>query len=122
MTAPVLFIMVMGTITRNCRRGLPWELFFADDLVIMGDSEEVAIQGLKVNTNQTEVMVASREETRMNIVDRRGNNLNQVNSFKYLGLLLNNNGSPEDPVKAKVTAAWYKWRQMSGVLGECLEN
>ena len=41
-----------------------------------------------------------------------------MDSFKYLGLALNNKGRPEDPVKARVTAAWNKWRQMSGVLGD----
>ena len=78
----------------------------------------MASQGLKVNTNKTEVMVASREQRRVNIVDRSGTILKQVDSFKYLGLALNNKGRPEDPVKARVTAAWNKWRQMSGVLGD----
>ena len=62
--SPFLFIVVMDTITSECKRGLPWELLFADDLVVMAESEEelqrhwlgwqrgMAQQGLKVNTGK----------------------------------------------------------------------
>ena len=63
-------------------------------------------------------MVASREERRVNTVDRNGTTLKQAESFKYLGPALNNKGRPDDPVKARVIAAWNKWRQMIGVLGD----
>ena len=128
--SPFLFIVVLDTVTRECRAGLPWELLYADDLAIIAETEEelqrkwlgwqtsMASQGLKVNTGKTEVLVSSRERKQVNIVDSRGASLKQVQAFKYLGLVLNERGGSEAAVKARVTAAWNKWREMSGVVGD----
>jgi len=60
--SPFLFVVVLDTISAYFRESLPWELLFADDLVVMAESEEelqekclkwqlgMAKQGLKVNT------------------------------------------------------------------------
>ena len=37
---PLLFILVLEALTREFRTGLPWELLYADDLVLMADSIE----------------------------------------------------------------------------------
>ena len=128
--SPFLFIVVLDTVTRDCRAGLPWELLFADDLVIIAETEEelqrkwlgwqtgMASQGLKVNTGKTEVLVSSRERKDINIVDSGGTSLKQVQAFKYLGLVLSEGGGSEAAVKARVTAAWNKWREVSGVVGD----
>ena len=64
----LLFIIVMEAITRNLRKGLPWELLYADDLVLMADSlDELKVKltewkaameskGLKVNLKKTKVI------------------------------------------------------------------
>ena len=36
--SPLLFIMVMEAITKYTREGLPWELLYADDLVLITES------------------------------------------------------------------------------------
>ena len=41
-----------------------------------------------------------------------------MNKFKYLGVTLDDNGGPEAAVKARVTAAWTKWRELDGVIGD----
>ena len=38
--SPLLFIIVMEALSRTFREGLPMELLYADDLVLMADSEE----------------------------------------------------------------------------------
>ncbi|XP_047499240.1 uncharacterized protein LOC125045797 [Penaeus chinensis] len=38
--SPFPFIMVLDVISENFHTGLPWELLFADDLVVVADSEE----------------------------------------------------------------------------------
>ena len=128
--SPFLFVMVMDTITKQCRKGLPWEVLFADDLVIIAESEcelqrkvlewqrGMANQGLKVNTGKTEVMVCSRVKRLTNIVDGSNIKLDQVQSFKYLGLVLSEEGKSEEAVKARVTAAWNKWKEVRGVVGD----
>ena len=128
--SPFLFIVVMDTVTRHCREGLPWELLFADDLVIIAETKEdlqrkwlqwqrgMASQGLKVNTGKTEVMVSSRQERQVNIIDESGTSLKQVHAFKYLGMVLSEGGGSEEAVKARVSVAWNKWRELSGVLSD----
>ena len=34
--SPLLFIIVMGAVTHRMREGLPWEMPYADDLLLVG--------------------------------------------------------------------------------------
>ena len=38
--SPLLFIAVMEVVTRGVKEGLPWELLYVDDLVLVAQSEE----------------------------------------------------------------------------------
>ena len=39
-SSPVLFVIVIEMISRELRAGLPLELLYADDLILMAESEE----------------------------------------------------------------------------------
>ena len=66
--SPLLFIIVMEALSRKFRGGLPMELLYADDLVLMAESEELLMvklskwktgmeeKGLRVNMGKTKVM------------------------------------------------------------------
>ena len=68
--SPLLFILVLEALSREFRSGLPWELFYADDLVIISENldklEErycawkngMEIKGLRVNMAKTKVMAS----------------------------------------------------------------
>ncbi|GFR73286.1 RNA-directed DNA polymerase from mobile element jockey-like [Elysia marginata] len=102
--SPFLFTIVLDTISEECRNGLPWELLFADDLAIIADSEEelqrrwlkwqigLESNGLKVNTGKIEVMISGRNRTKVNIKDKEGRELNQVDQFKYRGVTFSEEG------------------------------
>ena len=75
-------------------------------------------KGLKVNIGKTEVMVSSRRGTKVNIKDSQGTSLRQVNKFKYLGVSISEEGGSEEAVRARVSAAWGKWRDISGVISD----
>ena len=45
--SPLLFILVLEALSRDFRTGAPWELLYADDLLIMADSLEECIARLK---------------------------------------------------------------------------
>ena len=51
-----------------------------------------------------------QERNKINIKDSQGSSLRQVNKFKYLG--------SEEVVRARVSAAWGKWRDISGVISD----
>src|SRR5260221_5452632 len=38
--SPLLFIIVLETLSKEFREGLPWELLYADDLALIAESEE----------------------------------------------------------------------------------
>ena len=126
--SPFLFITVLDVISEHFREGAWKELLFADDLVVMAESEEELQErwlrwqtgmekfGLKVNIKKTETMASSAREIELNIKDKRGSPLNQVNSFRYLGVTLSEKGGSELAVRARVKAAWNKWRECSGVM------
>ena len=68
--SPLLFIVVMEEISKECRRGAPWEMLFADDLVLTSESEDevkdmflnwrtaLERRGLKVNLGKTKLLVS----------------------------------------------------------------
>lgn len=70
--SPLLFVAVMEVLTCEVREGLPWELLYADDLVLMAESmgelkekvlrwkECMETKGLKVNISKTKVMVSGK--------------------------------------------------------------
>merc|ERR1711893_309168 len=69
--SPLLFAIVMDAVTRTTREGLPWEILYADDLVLMADSEDklktkianwrssLSVKGIKVNTGKSKVMIST---------------------------------------------------------------
>ena len=68
--SPILFAIVLEALSPGFNAGLPWELLYADDLVIMADSldelsvklerwkAESSAKGLKVNTKKTKIMIS----------------------------------------------------------------
>ena len=66
--SPLLFTIVLEALSRHFRKGLPWELFYADDLVLLAESREKLMEkisiwkegleskGLRVNVGKTKVM------------------------------------------------------------------
>ena len=66
--SPLLFINVLEALSREFREGLPMELLYADDLVLVAETEELLMEklrkwkmgmelkGLRVNIGKTKVM------------------------------------------------------------------
>ena len=71
--SPLLFILVLEVATKECRTGDPWELLYADDLVLTGETREevtnmflrwkeaMECRGLKVNLGKTKIMVTGKQ-------------------------------------------------------------
>jgi len=67
---PLLFIIVLEALSREFRTGCPWELLYADDLVITAETPELLEsklstwktnleeKGLRVNLGKTKVMIS----------------------------------------------------------------
>ena len=64
------------------------------------------------------MVVSSRRGSKANIKDSQGTSIRQVNKFKYLGVTISEEGRSEEAVRARVSAAWGKWRDLSGVISD----
>ena len=72
--SPLLFVIVMEAISREFRVDLPWELLYADDLVVIVETEEDLIKrlnewknnvenrGMRVNINKTNVTISGERK------------------------------------------------------------
>ena len=77
--SPFLFIIVMEVVSREIRGDLPWELLYADDLVLLAESEVdlkeklknwkvmMEAKGMKVNLAKTKVMWMGSRKDHMEI-------------------------------------------------------
>ena len=75
--SPLLFVIVMEAISREFRVVLPWEPLYADDLVMIAETEEDLIKrlnewkfnvenrGMRVNINQTKAMISAERQKPM---------------------------------------------------------
>ena len=45
--SPLLFIIVLEALSKKFRIGLPWELFYADDLALLAESEEELLEMIR---------------------------------------------------------------------------
>ena len=84
--SPLLFIIVLETLSREFRAGVPWEDLYADDLVIIDDSLEECVRRLLI---WSEVQVGPDK-------------LEVVASFFYLGDMLSAGGGCEMAVTTPV--------------------
>jgi len=71
--SPWLFVMVMEALSREFRVALPWELLYADDLVIAETEDDLIKRlnewkdfmenrGMRVNMNKTKVMISGERQ------------------------------------------------------------
>ena len=72
--SPLLFVIVMEAISREFRVALPWELLYADHLVVIAETEKDLIKrlnewknnvenrGMRVNVNKTKVVISGERQ------------------------------------------------------------
>jgi len=68
--SPLLFVIIMEALSREFRVAWPWELLYADDLVVIAETEDDLIKrlnewkdnmvnrGMRVNMNKTKVVIS----------------------------------------------------------------
>jgi hypothetical protein len=102
---------IRGNISTRLRQ----ECAYADDILIIArmkqaltDSfiklnEEVQKAGLVINTNKTNSLKCTRNQVKGQIVDLGGVEIGNVQSFKYLGSMVNTNNTIEEEIKERLS-------------------
>ena len=116
--------MLVETISQDVWTELPWELLYADDLAIIDitstDTQNrleswqkvLTDNGLKINVAKTEHLSTRENPLPMTL---NGKELNIVH-FKYLGSVIDKDGTIDRDVDLRVRAVWFSWRKLTGVL------
>ena len=140
--SPLLFIILMDSISRQCKGMKPinvgrWKLkpiqllmlSFADDLVVFGKDQrdlennmnilnrELMKRGMKINTKKTQTMVISREP-KQHTIKLNNEILEQVSRYKYLGVIIQSNGSLREEISQRIGKA----SKVYGQLGQSFIN
>jgi hypothetical protein len=66
--------------------------------------EEAQKAGLVINMNKTKYIKCSRNQVKEQIVDLGGTEIGNVQSFKYLGSMVNTNNTMEEEIKERISA------------------
>ena len=122
-----LFAITMDMLTEDIRKDAPWDMLFADDIVLSRKNDRelendleiwknaLERRGLKVSRRKTEYLKAGgvdgREELKL-----RGEKAKRAKNFKYLGSTVSSDERCEEEVRRRIQAGWMSWKKASRVL------
>ena len=118
----------MDSLPENIRKEAPWQMMFADDVVLCAREKDVleleleqwreALEkiGMKVSRSKTEYMCLNFHSDTLGSVKKQSAQLPQVTEFKYLGSALQSVGDMKTEVNKKTQCGWNNWRKISGIL------
>ena len=125
--SPLLFAIIIDRLTNDIRKNAPWDMLFADDIVLSRQNyrkleEDLEIwrsalerRGLKASRSKTEYLrvggVDIGEELKL-----QGEKVKRAKNLKYLGSTVSSDGRCEEEVRRRIQAGWMSWRKVSGVL------
>nr|XP_027218107.1 uncharacterized protein LOC113810667 [Penaeus vannamei] len=123
--SPFLFAIIMDSLTKDCRRKAPWNMMFADDVVLcarekreLEDLEQwkyaVERRGMKISSSKTEYMCLNGIST--GSVEMLQRQLPETMAFTYLGSTLETDGGIGAEVNRRIQCGWNNWKKMSGIL------
>ena len=117
--------MLVDTKSQEMRNELSLELLYADDLAIIDITSTytqnrleswqkvLTDNGLKINVAKTEYLSTRENPLPMK---RNGEELKNVDHFKYLGSVIDKDGTIDRDVDVRAQTAWSIWRKLTGVL------
>ena len=109
----------MEIISRERETEAPWEMLYADDLVIVRRSiaefqgaflawkRLFERCGLKINMEKTEYMTTGTQHSDLPVEQQQ---INRVEKFKYLGTILSDDTSVTREVVHRQQKAWITWK------------
>ena len=114
------------------REGIsPWCMLYVDDIVLRGTRSEVVEnkleewrramedRGLNINRKKTVYLrfnVDRNLDDGNSDVNIQGENLERLNTFKYLGATLAENGDLDEDMTHRIQSGWKNRKRMSGIL------
>ena len=125
--SPLLFAIVMDVLTDPVRRSAPWNMMYADDVVLLNETQEEAEKelnnwqkalekrGLRVSRTKTEYLCVGEPATRP-AIKMHTDDIPETDVFKYLGSTIQQDGWCEKEIQKRIQAGWSNWRKVTGVM------
>ena len=125
--SPLLFAIVIDVLTQHVRRRAPWNMMYADDVVLLNNTKEeseaelddwrdaLERRGLRLSRSKTEYLCIG-DQVGQPTIKLGGDDVPKVSEFKYLGSTLQGNGGCEQEVRRRIQAGWKSWREVTGVM------
>ena len=122
----LLFAIMMDSQTENIRKEAPWQMMFADDVVLCAREKYVVDmeleqwreawekRGMGVSRAKTEYKCLNG--TPLGSVKVQSDQLPQVTEITYLGCTLQSDGDMNAEVNKRTQCGWNNWMKMAGVL------
>lgn len=114
---PFLFNIVFDVLTMNVREGTPWDMMYADDVVLVGESKEgvelrleewrsaLESRGMIISKTKTKYMMCTEQEhDGFESVRLDDMMLDRVDAFKYLGSILSADGNENNEITGRIQA------------------
>ena len=125
--SPYIFDLIMDVLGQNIIAPAPWDMLFADDIVLIDTTREgvegrletwrkaIEDRGLKVSRTKTEYMVFNGQDG-IDDISLQGVSLEKVTTFKYLGSHLSSDRNLDSEINHRIQSGWRNWKNVSGVL------
>ena len=73
-------------------------------------------RGMKISRKKTEYLCVNKQEAGRPPLKLQGEDVPEVDEFKYLGSTIQGNGDCDRELKKRIQAGWNGWRKMTGIL------
>jgi len=127
--SPLLFNVVMNYLTEDLMDDLLLKMLFADDIVLISDDvtllqeslnkwkQALESNGLRISRSKTEYLHCPYSDPTSPSPDiyLDGQLLKTCDQFKYLGSVVQSDGSCNADLNNRVSVGWMKWQQNSGI-------
>jgi hypothetical protein len=128
--SPYLFALVMDELTKDIQDEVPWTMLFADDVVLIDETQRgvteklelwrnsLESKGFRISRTKTEYMKCTfgTDTGEDGVVELDGYEVPQKEAFRYLGSIIQKDGEIDRDISQRINAGWLKWRSASGVL------
>ena len=99
-------------LAEEARTKPPWAMLFADELVLVGETVEEVEEELERWRAVIENRIPGTISPTGCVVKLEGEPLPSVNSFKYIGSVIDGSGGCGKDVDGRIKVAWSKWRDL----------
>ena len=128
--SPFLFAIIMDKLTDDIRKDPPWNMLFADDIMLSRQNfreieDDLEIwrntlerRGLKMSRSKTEYLKAGvvGDGEALKLQEKK---VKKAKTFKYLGSTVSSDGRcEEEEVRRRIQAGWMSWKKVFGFLCE----